>query len=904
MSIIKLNNIKIVEDIDGNIYNTVTLGSQEWMVENLKTTHYADGTPILHLDSSVTWCADTSGAYCEYDNSTGVYKNPYGYFYNWYAINSSYGLAPTGWRVPSDTDIQTMINFCGGDLLADKALREVGYTHWESGHSFEPGTDLYGFKGVGSGSRQYDTGNFLYIKVDLTLWTSTQNLPGTYVWIRLISPDQESIQRLQTNPRTGLSVRCMRDTQSGSSSLNFLNKLKLSGSQFVYDIDKNQYTYVTIGTQQWMVQNLRTTKYADGTPVLKLESSAAWVVDTSGAYCEYDNSTSIYMNTYGYLYNGYAINSSHGLAPIGWRIPTHSDASLLSVFLGGEASAGGKLKEVGLTHWSFPNTGATDDYGFKGLPAGVRTDSGIYSQLGSTTNIWDGSTNDFQLHSALTSMIIYTHNSSYGFSVRCMRDLSSGFALTGSGLNKLKLGYELPFLTFYTEASTNTFDPTFTISSGILNWNLGDASSSVNTNNLTHTYSTVGNKTVKVYKGTTSGPSSITSIDMISDDLVGALDIHRLTNLSSFTAYSNPNLTQIFNPKSSQTFSAYYVYSCGLIGTLDLKSLTGLGGTIYLHSNPSLNTVLNPTSTTAISYYHVDGTNLTGTLDVSGLTGLGGAFYAYSLPNLNYILNPSSNQIFTAYAVNNGGLIGTLDLRGLTGLGGNFNCRSNPSLNYILNPNSSQTFSSYYAYSCGLTGTLDISGLTRLGGMFLVNTNASLNYILNPSTDETFSTYYAHSCDLRNTLDLRPIKKIGSDIELQGNSHLTNILFNSSPQVIVYFCISGCDVSTLDVSGLTGLSGNFWLSSNKRLNVLTLPTFTHQITSFDARDCCLNLTSVNDIFYKFNVWYTANSPASNAIINTSGGGNISPTGGMSNTDIVNIKAIFATAGKDASITIN
>lgn len=440
-----MSNLKLygsnITDVDGNQYTYVTIGNQQWMVQNLKVTHYSDDTSVGNYGDN-----PSLGLMC-WPNNDAANKEPYGGLYNYYAIDPSRSptliyfkkgrIQDTGWHIPTYSEVQTLIDTLGWSGAVGGYLKETGTDHWLTPNTDANNSSRLTFVGAGD-TPNANPAQSEYFKEFMDMWTSTPETPGAsnYVWyVRYDSAAITDGVELFTDCCT---VRCMRNVPTSYPIL--LNKLKLSGNPIVYDIDKNQYTYVTIGTQQWMVQNLKTTKYVDGTPVLKLESSAAWVVDTSGAYCEYDNSTGIYMNTYGYLYNGYAVNSSHGLAPVGWRIPTYNDASLLSVFLGGEASAGGKLKEVGLTHWQAPNTGATDDYGFKGLPAGARSDNGVYTQLGGTTNIWDGSTHDFQLHSALTSMVIYIHNSSYGFSVRCMRDLSIG-SYSGSFLNKLKLLY-------------------------------------------------------------------------------------------------------------------------------------------------------------------------------------------------------------------------------------------------------------------------------------------------------------------------------------------------------------------------------------------------------------------------------------------------------------------------------
>lgn len=154
--------------------------------------------------------------------------------------------------------------------------------------------------------------------------------------------------------------------------------------------------------------------------------SSAWSLDSSGAYCWYDDNEN-YKNTYGALYNWYAVNNTRDLAPEGWKIPSRADFNLLISYLDGSLVAGGKLKEVGTDHWDYPNTGATDSFGFKSLPAGYRDASGNFSNLFTNSYYWT-STSD-----GISSFVYYdSYNNTFlenstgfskndGLSVRCMR---------------------------------------------------------------------------------------------------------------------------------------------------------------------------------------------------------------------------------------------------------------------------------------------------------------------------------------------------------------------------------------------------------------------------------------------------------------------------------------------------
>jgi len=207
-----------------------------------------------------------------------------------------------------------------------------------------------------------------------------------------------------------------------------LNVVNPSTSTYA-DYDGNIYTTIIIGNQEWMIENLRTTHYNDGTEILNLVDIGDWAIDTNGAYCWYNNNIT-YKTPYGALYNWNVVNNIHGLAPIGWRIPTLSDFNTLISSIGGNTIAGGKLKESGLIHWNTPNTDATNEYGFVALPGGERSDA-AFDNLGDMSGIWT-STNwgidsgyMCQLSKSSGSATMSVWFQLYGLSVRCMRDYSN-----------------------------------------------------------------------------------------------------------------------------------------------------------------------------------------------------------------------------------------------------------------------------------------------------------------------------------------------------------------------------------------------------------------------------------------------------------------------------------------------
>ncbi len=154
----------------------------------------------------------------------------------------------------------------------------------------------------------------------------------------------------------------------------------------ITDIDGNTYNTIQIGSQTWMKENLKTTKYRDGTSITYISSNSSWQNTTSGAYCNYDNNSSN-ANIYGRLYNWYAVNNNKKICPNGWHIPTDADWNILINYLGGENVAGGKMKEAGTVHWQ-TNVGGTNSSGFTALPSGYRLISGSYDGINSTTYFW------------------------------------------------------------------------------------------------------------------------------------------------------------------------------------------------------------------------------------------------------------------------------------------------------------------------------------------------------------------------------------------------------------------------------------------------------------------------------------------------------------------------------------
>ena len=232
----------------------------------------------------------------------------------------------------------------------------------------------------------------------------------------------------QAQPEAGT----MRWTGADFEAFNGLEWVSLTGGKTApaADADGNLYSTIKIGNQVWFVKNLRSSKYADGTPIPLVTDNGQWSGLSTGAYCWYDNNN-IYDAERGKLYNWYAVNDTRGLCPAGWHVPSKMDFEELIAFLGGTNIAGGKMKQEGTSTWQDPNNGATNESGFTALGFGERYSSGSFSSFFEAfapfwTSSLDGSEAYYlNLTNQLTSAIMFSGfggNKKYGRTVRCLKD--------------------------------------------------------------------------------------------------------------------------------------------------------------------------------------------------------------------------------------------------------------------------------------------------------------------------------------------------------------------------------------------------------------------------------------------------------------------------------------------------
>lgn len=231
----------------------------------------------------------------------------------------------------------------------------------------------------------------------------------------------------ELEPNTTYYVRAFASNSEGTSYGNTTTfKTKQNGE----DGDGNSYETVTIGTQTWMTENLKTTKYNDGKDIPLITENNEWNTLTTPGYCWYDNDEAKYKNTYGTLYNWYAVNTEK-LCPVGWHVASNAEWVILITYLEGETVASNKLKQKGTEHWISPNEGATNETGFTALPGSYRDKIGLFGEIGdygfwwtSTEDNKNNNENGWLQHMRYRNSYVYNQSfdKKLGASVRCIKD--------------------------------------------------------------------------------------------------------------------------------------------------------------------------------------------------------------------------------------------------------------------------------------------------------------------------------------------------------------------------------------------------------------------------------------------------------------------------------------------------
>lgn len=335
-----------LQEVASNIeYCEVVIGTQVWMCYNWDAAY--PGSKVYGEDESN--------------------RALFGGLYSWAQVMSP-GFVPEGWHVPTRAEWQTLKDYLGGDAVAGGHLKSLGLTYWDTPNT--DADDSVGFDARGSGYAYKNTfsGAVVYAnKLKYTYFWTADEASSLNAYANLLRYNDALSYELPTNKLLNyLSVRLLKNADT-----------------VLRDRDGNSYTTVIIGRQEWIVQNFRCTKYADGSSIPNITDSGDWQADVLGAYCWYDNDDG-YKDPYGAYYNFYAVDkglayfTKGGIQQSGWQTASRADYLELIETIGGGAN-GGKLKETGLSHWNSPNAEATNETGFTLVGGGNRTSvGGVY----------------------------------------------------------------------------------------------------------------------------------------------------------------------------------------------------------------------------------------------------------------------------------------------------------------------------------------------------------------------------------------------------------------------------------------------------------------------------------------------------------------------------------------------
>jgi uncharacterized protein (TIGR02145 family) len=194
-----------VKDIDGNIYNTIHVGKQVWMGENLKTTKFNDGSKIPLVSDKKIWSKLTTPGYCWFNNDQER-KDEYGALYNFYSVETK-KLCPTGWHVPSQSEITNLITFLGDQNLAGNRIKEAGLVHWKN--SITIVNNEFEFTALPGGFRLY-SGAYSE-DGEYGVWWSSTSYESTQAWNMGLYFNSTKLYNGHDIRQAGFSVRCLKN---------------------------------------------------------------------------------------------------------------------------------------------------------------------------------------------------------------------------------------------------------------------------------------------------------------------------------------------------------------------------------------------------------------------------------------------------------------------------------------------------------------------------------------------------------------------------------------------------------------------------------------------------------------------------------------------------------------------
>jgi uncharacterized protein (TIGR02145 family) len=392
-------------------FNSVKIGNQIWMTENLNVDRFQNGDIIPEAKTAEEWIAAgnaKSPAWCYFKNDLNNGRDK-GKLYNWHAVNDSRGLAPSGWTIPSQSDINLLLVELGGEIVAKQSIKsQTGWGQLGNGNNQSK------LNGLPNGIREGDKADFRGGNMNsLYWWTSSasEQYPQQYSTKFYLNEDAggQYTYLSSSSQMDGLNVRCI---QLNVSSLN--------------ESLQNVQATIQIGTQVWMVENLNVDRFRNGDLIPEARTNEAWQKagdNKQPAWCYYNNDPKNGV-TYGKLYNWFAVNDPRGLTPKGYHVPSDAEWTVLTNYLRGKA--GKKMKST--RGWNDQGNG-TNSSGFSGLPGGYRLDDdGMFNFIGEYGYWW--SAKEFGEDVAWYRYRFYDGDYVYrgygvkgrGLSVRCVKD--------------------------------------------------------------------------------------------------------------------------------------------------------------------------------------------------------------------------------------------------------------------------------------------------------------------------------------------------------------------------------------------------------------------------------------------------------------------------------------------------
>jgi uncharacterized protein (TIGR02145 family) len=368
-----------VKNTHETTYETLTIGNQIWMVDNLNVSCYRDGTQIPEVTDEKEWQKfgeEGKGCWCYCDNNRDNRKKDVK-LYNWHALNNIKGVAPEGWRIPTKDDFEKLsISFRQMLSMSNNATNFFGWYYQAERNS----NGVFNIFRQGVGNRGCIMGNW---------WSASQSDSESPYYCSILYSGEKyghyEYLRIENGIKgTGMAIRCVKDIEYATSKLN----QKYSAVDKIIT-SQEKYESIKIGTQEWMVKNLDINHYSDGTPIREAKTNEEWLrydAEKIGCWSYYNNNSKAYTK-YGKLYNWHAVNSRLGLAPKGWHIPTKEEyiSLLKSLSPIDNESAIKKLKST--IGWQEGCCG-TNESGWSGLGGGYRYCLGAFKLIDETGYWW------------------------------------------------------------------------------------------------------------------------------------------------------------------------------------------------------------------------------------------------------------------------------------------------------------------------------------------------------------------------------------------------------------------------------------------------------------------------------------------------------------------------------------